>query len=166
MQPLTLVHKLLIFWYLHAFSSGRKTNTRCKARENRSPDSNSYSMHVYIKRIHLHAFETQTLTIKISQSVPVNLVSYLSFFHNCFYEEGKKKKYPRKNASNSCALLILLWVFCFYIFAWWYFMIWTFWQFNGVLLLLLQRNPSGILHRMSLLLRYRLLRPFSFLKCA
>lgn len=94
MQPLTLVHKLLIFWYLHAFSSGRRRNTRYKARENRSPDSNSYSMHVYIKRIHLHAFETQMLIIKISQSIPVNLVSYLSFFHNCFYEEGKKKNIP------------------------------------------------------------------------
>lgn len=62
----------------------------CKARENRSPDSHSYSMYMYVKRIHLHALETQMFTIKISQSMPVNLVSYLSFFHNRFYEEGKK----------------------------------------------------------------------------
>lgn len=69
---------------------------RCKARENRSPDSSSYSMLVCMKRIHLHALETQMLTVKISQSISVNLVSYLSFFHNCFSEEGKKKNIPGK----------------------------------------------------------------------
>lgn len=69
---------------------------RCKARENRSPDSSSYSMLVCMKRIHLHALETQMLTVKISQSISVNMVSYLSFFHNCFSEEGKKKKFPGK----------------------------------------------------------------------
>lgn len=49
----------------------------CKESENRSLDRNSYSMNVNRKRIHMYALEIQMLTIKISQSVPVNLVSYL-----------------------------------------------------------------------------------------
>lgn len=78
--------------YLPAFSRGRKENRRCKTRYHRSPDSNSCSMYVCMKRIHLYAAKTIILSIKISQTIPVNLVSYLSFFHKFFNEESKKKK--------------------------------------------------------------------------
>lgn len=94
---------------------------RCKAKENRLPDSNSYSVHMCMKRILSHALETQIFTVNISQSTPVNLVSYLSFFHNCFYGEGTEKKRPRKKCQKQLhfvdsPLSFLLSYFCMVVF--------------------------------------------------
>lgn len=124
-QTSTLVHKLPIFWFLHPFSYGRKENVICKTRENRSLDSNPYSMNVNKKRIHTYALEIQMLIVRFPECTSESGKLFVAFVRKA------RKNCPRKNASSSCTLLILLWVFCFYIFSWWYFIIWTFWQFNG-----------------------------------